>query len=121
MKQTQNITIRVADVAPMSMTIKPDTEEIVRKAERNVNNLWSTWRGQFSKKSSKEVLAMVAYQFAKHYYELLDHIDAEQAVVAEFEAELDRLLQIVNPAEEARPTPDEPQGNDNGAPSLFED
>lgn len=118
MKETQNITIRIADVPAMSMTIKPETEEIVRLAERNVNNLWSTWRGQFSKKSSKEVLAMVAYQFAKHYYEQVSVNEAEHAVVAEFESELDRLLNIVSPEEPAQP--EAPADSSPGEASLFD-
>ena len=64
MDKQQNITIKIADVAPISMTIDRSTEEWVREAERSVNQVWRTWRADFSDKTSKEVLAMVAYQFA---------------------------------------------------------
>lgn len=92
--RTQNITIKIADVAPIGLTIQPDTEEIVRNAERQVNMLWAKWRKEFEKMSSKEVLAMVAYQFANRYYKLLDTVNEREEVLSAFEAELDRLLEI---------------------------
>ncbi len=94
MKQQQNITIKIADVAPISMTINRDTEERVREAEYNVNRVWSTWRSEFETKTSKEVLAMVAYQFAKLYYQLLHTVEERQHIIDDFESELNRLLEI---------------------------
>lgn len=93
----QNITIRIADVSPISMNIPAETEEVVRKAEFNVNKVWNKWRSDFPTKTSKEVLAMVTVQFAKRYYQLLDQIERQQNFFNDFEAELDRLLQIGNP------------------------
>lgn len=94
MKTKQNITIKIADVAPISLTIAPESEEIVRVAERKVNEVWSKWRRDFENTTSKEVLAMVAYQFAKRYYQLLDVVSRQETLLAEFEGELDRLLEI---------------------------
>lgn len=96
MKEKQNITIKIADVAPIGMSIDPRTEEVLRIAERNVNKVWSALRGQFEGKSPKEVLAMVAFQFAKGYYQLLQNVNEQEAVLTGFEAELDRLLEIGN-------------------------
>lgn len=79
------------------MTISPETEETVRMAERNVNKVWNKWRQDFDSKSSKEVLAMVAYQFAKRYYQLLAQINHQESLLGNFETELDRLLQIMGP------------------------
>lgn len=81
-------------MAPISLTIDPRTEEIVRVAEYNVNKVWAKWHQEFSTKSSKEILAMVAYQFAKSYYQLLDQATKQEQLLSDFEAELDRLLQI---------------------------
>lgn len=83
-------------MAPISMTIDRASEERVREAEYNVNRVWQTWRSEFETKTSKEVLAMVAYQFAKLYYQLLHNVDESQHLFAGFEAELDRLLDITD-------------------------
>ena len=76
MKKEQNITIKIADCAPISMTIARDTEELVREAERNVNQVWSRWHAEFEDSTSKEVLAMVAFQFAKLYFQLRHELEA---------------------------------------------
>lgn len=95
MKDNLNITIRIADVPPISMTIRRDAEERVREAERSVNRVWKTWRAEFDQKSSKEVLAMVAVQFARLYFEL-QHATAENRRSLEaFEAQLDDFLQLM--------------------------
>lgn len=101
MDKQQNITIKIADVAPISMTIDRSTEEWVREAERSVNQVWRTWRTDFSDKTSKEVLAMVAYQFAKLYFQLKHSVEDERALIENFEKELDRLLLISAPEAEA--------------------
>lgn len=78
------------------MTIDPLTEQVVREAEYNVNKVWSTWRHEFENKTSKEVLAMVAFQFAKLFYQLSHSVNERQHVLDDFEAELDRLLSLTN-------------------------
>ena len=62
-KKEQNITIKIADVAPISMSIAPDKEERIREAEYNVNRVWTEWRRRFENKTSKEILAMSAPVF----------------------------------------------------------
>ncbi|MCH5219177.1 MAG: cell division protein ZapA [Muribaculaceae bacterium] len=93
----QKITIRIADVSPIGMKIPADTEEVVRRAEYNVNKVWNKWRNDLSKLSGKEVLAMVTFQFAKHYYQLLEQVEREQSLLENFEKELDVLLDIYSP------------------------
>ena len=102
MKDKQNITIKIADVAPISMTIAPETEEVVRIAERNVNKVWNKWSHDFEGRSSKEVLAMLTFQFAKAYCQLVDQVNRQEDVLADFEAKLDALLDIADPAPAAR-------------------
>lgn len=94
MSHQQNISIKIADVAPISMTIPAETEEIVRRAEYNINKVWNAWRYDFQSKTSKEVLAMVAFQFAKRYYQLRQQVDNQQIWMEDFEQELNRLLDI---------------------------
>jgi hypothetical protein len=85
----------------MAITIDRDTEELVREAERNVNHVWSTWRRSYSGKSSKDILAMTAYQFAKLYFSLQHSVENQENILNEFEGELDRLLQLTADNENA--------------------
>jgi hypothetical protein len=96
MKEVQPITLRIADTAPLHAKVRTNTneEELAREAERNVNSLWSKWRHDFPDKSSHDVLAMAAYQFAKLYFKLQHTIDGQQKLLDDFEGELDRLLQL---------------------------
>ncbi len=100
MNRQQKISIKIADVAAIPMTINSEDEELVRTAEFNVNRLWKKWRDEFAElKSSKEIIAMVAYQFAKSYYQLMHNVEDTYEVVDEFEAELDRLLELSTDAQ----------------------
>lgn len=92
----QNITIKIADLGPISMSIESEDEELVRRAEYSVNKVWSTWRNRFTDYSSKQVIAMVAYRFAQSYFQLLDQVERQQTLLEDFEKELDRLLLIEN-------------------------
>lgn len=100
MPKQQNITIRIADAPPISMNIAADTEKIIRHAEYNVNKVWNAWRKDFSDRTSKEVLAMVTFQFAKSYYQLLEQVERQKNIFENFENELDRLLEIATDREE---------------------
>lgn len=95
MSTDQNISIRIADVAPFRLTIKRETEYAVREAERGVNEVWSKWRNKFEDRNSKEILAMVAYQYAKLYFQQLHFNETLMKQVGEFESELDGLLELV--------------------------
>lgn len=94
MRTQQNISIRIADTAPIQLTIAPETEEWIREAERSVNIVWERWRRDYASKSSKEILAMVAFQFAKLFCQLQHRLDENRDAIADFEKELDRLLAI---------------------------
>ncbi|MDE5607768.1 MAG: cell division protein ZapA [Muribaculaceae bacterium] len=66
MKDKLNITIRIAEQAPLQMNINPAEEEYIRKAEESVNHLWKLWSARFDMRS-EELMAMIAFQFAKLY------------------------------------------------------
>ena len=90
----QNITIRIADASPISTRIPSETEEVVRRAEHNVNKVWNAWRNTYTGRDSKDVIAMVAFQFARRYYQLLEQVDSQKQALDEFENELNRLLDL---------------------------
>lgn len=117
MKDKLNITIRIAQLPPIPLKINRDEEPTVRTAEYNVNQLWKTWIQRFSDKSPHEVLAMVAFQFAKAFVVLNRQSETTAKVLDEFEHELDRiLLETGNALPADKTTATSENGNDA---SLF--
>ncbi len=96
MTDKQHITIRITDLAPMPLQINRAEEEIYRIAEANVNELYARWRSRFADKTSKEVLAMVAFQFAKLYFAAKASNESVKTEVDKLEQELSRLLFAVD-------------------------
>lgn len=92
MTDKQNITIKIADLPKIPLTINREDEELVRIAESNVNSLWADWCHRFKDKTSKEVLAMVAYQYAKLYYANTAIAQTVNETLEDFEKELDGIL-----------------------------
>lgn len=76
----------------MPLQINRADEEIYRIAETNVNELYSRWRARYTDKTSKEVLAMVAFQFAKLYFAARTANESVKALVDQLNQELDHLL-----------------------------
>lgn len=92
MKEDLVITIKIADVAPISMRINRQEEERVRNVEYNINKLWARWRETFRDRKSEEVLAMVAFQFAKNYAILAEQEPKLDRTLRDFERDLDDIL-----------------------------
>jgi hypothetical protein len=76
----------------MPLSIMRADEEIYRQAEYNVNQLCDVWGKRYKDKSSKEILAMVAFQFAKLYFASKASVEETESMLNKMEAELDRLL-----------------------------
>lgn len=89
-----NITIRIADLPRIPLTVPASREGLVRRAEENINILWHRWRNreEFKDKSSAEILAMVTFRFAQLYYENMDASETLRQTLAGLEADFDRLL-----------------------------
>ena len=89
-----NITIRIADLPRIPLSIPASREELVRRAEENINILWTIGkeREEFKDKSSAEILAMVTFRFAQLYYANLDASENLMQTLADLEANFDRLL-----------------------------
>lgn len=99
MNRQQNITLKIADVSPISMKVPAQSEEVYRRAEYNINYAWEKWRRDFPDRTPKEILAMIAIRFAKLYFQLQEQVNDRQNLLDNFEKELDRLLDIVNTAD----------------------
>ncbi|MDE6528919.1 MAG: cell division protein ZapA [Muribaculaceae bacterium] len=101
MNDKLNITIRIANQAPIPLAIKREDEEVVRTAEYNVNRLWNSWSTKFKSKSSTEVLAMVAFRFAELFFTQSAMAQNAAEVLGAFESRLDGiLLDVGDPAKE---------------------
>ncbi|MCC8119404.1 MAG: cell division protein ZapA [Bacteroidales bacterium] len=92
MKDKQHITIHIADVAPIERNIRPQEEEFNRKVEKELNKTWLKWRQDFPEKSSGQLLAMIAFQYAQAYYRHIEKLQNEEEALAEAEAALDSIL-----------------------------
>lgn len=68
MTDKQNITIQLAGQPKIPLAVERSEEELVRKAEKMVNDLWHRWASQtFAAESQLKVMARVAFQFALLY------------------------------------------------------
>lgn len=92
MEKKQNINIRIADTTPLPMRIDRDDEEVIRIAERNVNDLWKSWSKRFPDKSSSDILGMVAFRFAQLYFINQAAVADIDSVLGDIEESLDAQL-----------------------------
>ena len=92
MNDNLNITIRIANQAPMHLSIKRPDEEVMRTAEYNVNKLWNSWTAKYKSKTPAEVLAMVAFRFAELYFRQAQSLASASEELERFDKELSRLL-----------------------------
>ncbi len=94
-----NISIRIADQPRMPLRIPAGQEEIVRRAEANINELWRKWSamGDFKDKSSAEILAMVTFRFAQLYFSAEETSARVDKSLEELEKSLDRLVLGLEP------------------------
>ena len=86
------IWIQLADAEnPIALSINPEEEENYRKAEELVNTLWKKWMNRFNA-TSADVLARVAFQFARLYLEAY----GENRQVNDFLTDLNNQLDALN-------------------------
>lgn len=88
-----NINIKLADLKPIPLQIRLEDEESYRDAEKLVNGLWLKWMQAFKDTcSSKEVMARVAFQFARLYVESRNANVEVEEFLADFEKKLDEMV-----------------------------
>ena len=89
MADKQRITIQLAGQPKIPLAIDRVDEELARKAEKMVNDLWHRWATQtFAAESQLKVMARVAFQFAMLY--LRDQRSFEE--LKDLNAGLDELI-----------------------------
>ena len=88
-----NITIRLADVKPIPLCIPREDEPWYRETEKLVNTLWNRYMTRFREtSSSEEVMARVAFQFARLYGQAYRDNDATNKFLTDFEKQLDEIV-----------------------------
>lgn len=89
-----NISIRIADQPRMPLRIPAGQEEIVRRAEANINELWRKWSAMddFKDKTSAEILAMVTFRFAQLYFTSMETSMKIDKTLEGLEKSLDKVL-----------------------------
>ena len=85
------IWIQLADANQIALSVNPDEEENYRKAEELVNTLWRKWMNRFNDESS-DVLARVAFQFARLYLEAYGENREVNEFLTDLDLQLDTLL-----------------------------
>ena len=97
MKDKLDITIKVADLAPLGMSVTLKGEEDIRLAEYYVNMAWKKWmQSKRADQESKDILGMVAIHFTKLYIQELRKNDDATKMLADFEKRLDEMLNGMN-------------------------
>ena len=86
----RKIWIQLADTNQIALSVNPDEEENYRKAEELVNTLWNKWMNRFNSTSS-DVLARVAFQFARLYLETY----GENREVNDFLTDLNKQVDVL--------------------------
>lgn len=74
------------------LTVPYSRQEAVRSTESSVNKLFNDWRIRFPRKNPKELLAMIAYQYASFYDELRERYATVSMQAQEIDRKLSELL-----------------------------
>ena len=86
-----NMTINIGG-EHIPLTVDFNLQDAVRDAEKAASDLFTTWRLRWPNRTDKEILAMVAYQFAYYYQDLLERQTQAAAIAEEIDALLDTLF-----------------------------
>ena len=55
---------------PIKVTVPFQKQEFTRDVEEEIRGLYDNWRRKFPKRSEKQLLAMMVYQYASYYKDL---------------------------------------------------
>lgn len=93
MSETKNVKmqIRIANET-INLNVGFDRQDDVRQAEKSVNELYKRWRKQFPMRSDTELLAMISYQFALYYYDMLHRGQRTEEQIDRIRERLDALI-----------------------------
>lgn len=87
-----SISLPIANVAPIDVVIPQSMERMMREIAEGVNIMWSRLSVQYPKKKSPDILAMVAFHFAKAYFEIAEEQRQQDELLAEALKKVDDIL-----------------------------
>lgn len=82
--------IYIGDV-PLTVKTSPAKRDEVRRLEAEIMSLYKDWQSRFPLKQDKELLAMIAYQYASYYQELSSRYKEAWAEAHNCDTELDNI------------------------------
>lgn len=88
----QKIWICLGDVKNVPLSVKCSDIDVYHKAEQSVNKLWGAWKTKFDKLSSEEVMARIAFQFARLYVEASSRNEEVNEILINFEQRLNDII-----------------------------
>ncbi len=91
-EEKQKIWICLGDVKNVPLSVRRSDIDVYRKAEQSVNKLWGAWKTKFDKLSSEEVMARIAFQFARLYIEASTRNDEVNEILMDFEQRLNDII-----------------------------
>lgn len=92
MERTEKIRMHINIAGERIPLVVPfDSQDDVREAEKQVAGLFRKWHDEFPSKSDKELLAMIAYQYASYYLSLKQRYESSLDALTEMEAKLTGL------------------------------
>ena len=91
-EEKQKIWICLGDVKNVPLSVRRSDIDVYRKAEQSVNKLWGAWKTKFDKLSSEEVMARIAFQFARLYIEANTRNDEVNEILTQFEQKLNDII-----------------------------
>lgn len=97
-KDTVKIEINIAGEF-LRLSVPFEDQDRVRRCEKAINDLYLQWRVKFPRKTTSELVAMLAYQYASFYLELSDRYEALSDRIAEISDNLDSALKGFPPEE----------------------
>ena len=91
-EEKQKIWICLGDVKNVPLSVRRSDIDVYRKAEQSVNKLWGAWKTKFDKLSSEEVMARIAFQFARLYIDANTRNDDVNEILTDFEQKLNDII-----------------------------
>ena len=88
-----HINVVIAD-RPYRIKIKPDEEEMVRKAARSINDRVKEYQHAFLSKDKQDFLAMIALQNTVEALKYKEAVPSDSSPLAEKITSLEKLLQL---------------------------
>ncbi|MBD5290103.1 MAG: cell division protein ZapA [Bacteroides sp.] len=93
MKERDKIEMEISIAGErIGLTVPFNSQDAVRETEQRVSELFRKWSAKYPDRRPKEILARVAFQFARYYGELLDETRQAIRVADDLDDRLSRLL-----------------------------